>query len=68
LGRNTEVLRKVLEIDPDINLDRLNIMGFLGNLLPVTLGNIIGGALMVATVYWLIIVLPRRIKEVSKKR
>ena len=26
---------------------------FLGNLLPVTLGNIIGGAVFVATAYWL---------------
>ena len=26
---------------------------FLGNLLPVTLGNIIGGTIFVATAYWL---------------
>ena len=58
---------KVLEIDPYIDLDRLDISGFLGDLLPVTLGNIVGGALMVAIVYRLIIVLPRRIKKSRKK-
>ncbi len=58
---------KVLEIDPYIDLDRLDISGFLGDLLPVTLGNIVGGALMVAIVYRLIIVLPRSIKKSRKK-
>jgi len=63
LGRNPEVVRKVLEMKPEINLERLNIIGFLGNLLPVTLGNIVGGAIMVAVVYWLIIVLPQKIRK-----
>ena len=31
-----------------------NLPGFLGNLVPVTLGNIIGGGGLVAAVYWLI--------------
>ncbi|MBN2320939.1 MAG: formate/nitrite transporter family protein [Acidobacteria bacterium] len=32
----------------------LDISGFLGNLIPVTLGNIVGGTLMVGLVYWFI--------------
>jgi len=30
----------------------LNLTGFIGNLVPVTIGNIIGGSLMVGTIYW----------------
>lgn len=37
-----------------INLDSLNWVGFARNLLPVTLGNIVGGAGMVGLVYWVI--------------
>jgi formate/nitrite transporter FocA (FNT family) len=33
---------------------------FLGNLLPVTIGNVIGGALMVGAVYWFVYLRPRR--------
>jgi formate/nitrite transporter len=41
-------------IDPD-RLDGLTWPAFLlGNLLPVTIGNIIGGAILVAAVYWFI--------------
>jgi formate/nitrite transporter FocA (FNT family) len=29
-------------------------MGFISNLLPVTLGNIVGGGVLVALVYWLV--------------
>ncbi len=35
-------------------LSRLTWQGFFNNLLPVTLGNIIGGAILVAAVYWFI--------------
>ncbi|GAH70666.1 unnamed protein product, partial [marine sediment metagenome] len=36
-------------------LDNLTLQGFfIDNLIPVTMGNIIGGSLCVATVYWLI--------------
>ena len=28
--------------------------GFLGNLVPVTMGNIVGGTLLVGAVYWLV--------------
>jgi formate transporter len=37
-----------------LDLSSLNWMGFLGNLIPVTWGNIIGGSVMVALVYHLI--------------
>lgn len=38
-----------------LDFSQLTINGFLiGNLLPVTLGNIIGGGFLVATVYWFI--------------
>lgn len=30
----------------------LNVMGFVANLIPVTIGNIIGGSLLVGAVYW----------------
>ena len=30
------------------------MQGFLANLIPVTIGNIIGGALMVGIVYWFV--------------
>ena len=63
LKGNSNVMNKVLEAAPDANLDRLNITGLLGNLLPVTLGNIVGGAILVAAIYWLIIVLPKRRKR-----
>ncbi len=32
----------------------LDLAGFLGNLVPVTLGNILGGSVFVALVYWLV--------------
>ena len=31
----------------------LDVSGFVSNLIPVTLGNIVGGALLVAAMYWL---------------
>jgi formate transporter len=34
--------------------------GFLGNLVPVTIGNIIGGAILVAAIYWMIFLRPAR--------
>jgi formate transporter len=37
----------------------VDIGGLVGNLVPVTLGNIIGGALLVAAVYWLAYLRPR---------
>jgi formate transporter len=43
---------------PDLTWSR-----FLGNLLPVTLGNIFGGSVMVAAVYWFIYLHPNRIAD-----
>lgn len=41
------------------NLDKLTLQAFLfNNLLPVTIGNIIGGAVLVAAVYWVIFLKP----------
>ena len=44
------------ELDvPGLALENLTWRGFLvDNLLPVTIGNVIGGAVMVGTVYWLV--------------
>jgi formate transporter len=33
-------------------LSNVNVMGVVGNLIPVTIGNIIGGSIMVGVVYW----------------
>lgn len=35
-------------------LNKLTISGFLGNLIPVTIGNLLGGGLMVGAMYWFI--------------
>ncbi|WP_309707604.1 formate/nitrite family transporter [Armatimonas sp.] len=44
----------IAQVEPSVpNLERLTWSNFLiGNLLPVTIGNIIGGAVLVAAVYW----------------
>jgi formate/nitrite transporter len=34
--------------------ENVSLAGFIGNLIPVTLGNIVGGGVFVALVYWLI--------------
>ena len=39
-----------------LDLSNLTTGGFIGNLIPVTLGNILGGALFVACVYWYVYV------------
>lgn len=45
--------------DKVANLDKLEWQAFiLNNLIPVTIGNIIGGAVLVATVYWAIFLRP----------
>jgi formate/nitrite transporter FocA (FNT family) len=38
-------------IDPE-KLSHLNALGFVHNLVPATLGNIVGGAIFLATFYW----------------
>ena len=42
------------------DLPNLDLLGFLGNLLPVTIGNIFGGGFMVAAVYWFIYLRPKQ--------
>lgn len=63
LRQNDGVISQIAQMAPNASLDRLNVMGLLGNLLAVTIGNIIGGAVMVGLVYWLIMVLPQRQKK-----
>lgn len=43
------------------SLANLNIMGLIGNLVPVTIGNVIGGALFVGTVYWVVYLRQERV-------
>lgn len=51
----------VATLDPQPDLHRLTWTHFLaGNLLPVTIGNIIGGGALVGGVYWLAYLRPRR--------
>ena len=51
----------VESLQPPPDLSNLNWASFfLDNLLPVTIGNIIGGAVMVGAVYWLVYLRPRR--------
>ena len=37
-----------------VSLDGLDVSGFVANLVPVTLGNIVGGTLLVASIYWFV--------------
>lgn len=50
----------VASLDPQQDLSGLTVQGFLlDNLLPVTIGNILGGAVMVGAVYWLVYLRPK---------
>lgn len=53
----------LLDLPPDINLQYLNWTGFLRNIIPVTLGNIAGGSVLVALVYYIIY---RKVFEAKK--
>ncbi|MBA7681496.1 hypothetical protein ES703_89835 [subsurface metagenome] len=46
----------------------LGWMGFAGNLIPVTIGNIIGGGILVAAIYWLVYLRRERATEVAMAR
>jgi formate/nitrite transporter len=51
----------VAGLDPPPDLESLTWDSFLvDNLLPVTIGNVLGGAVMVGAVYWLVYLRPRR--------
>jgi formate transporter len=62
LKSNPKVLAALEKLSPGIDLSHLNILGLFGNLLSVTIGNIVGGTFVVGLVYWFIIVRPQRIK------
>ena len=66
IKNNPDILAGIAKNLPDLNISHLNITGFLGNLLSVTLGNIIGGVIMVGAVYWMIILLPGKLKKEKK--
>ncbi|RTL11092.1 MAG: formate/nitrite transporter family protein [Neisseriaceae bacterium] len=46
-------LLAVSHLNPEV-LNNLNFTGVMHNLLPVTIGNIIGGALFIGTTYWIV--------------
>ena len=48
---NTDITQM---INPSVDLSNLNLSGFMINLLPVTLGNIVGGSVFVGLTYWFI--------------
>jgi len=60
---NPDVLNAISNTFPDLNMSNLTIYGFLGNIVSVTIGNIIGGAIMVGFAYWVIIILPEKLKQ-----
>ena len=63
LKNNPGVLDALSKMSPDLDISRLSMAGLFGNLLPVTLGNIIGGSIMVGLIYWIIILLPQKRKD-----
>jgi len=50
------------------SLANLNWIGFVGNLIPVTIGNIIGGAILIGAVYWLAYLRRERTPEIATAR
>jgi formate transporter len=66
LKNNPSVLASLEKLSPNIDLSHLNILGLFGNLLSVTIGNIIGGTFVVGLVYWFIIVRTQHIKLKKK--
>lgn len=65
LKNNPGVLDALSKMSPDLDISRLSMAGLFGNLLPVTLGNIIGGSVMVGLIYWIIILLPQKRKDIK---
>lgn len=51
-AKSNQAYVDMANINPEL-LNQLTISGFVGNLIPVTLGNIVGGSIMVAGAYWL---------------
>jgi len=50
------------------NVSNLTWGGFVGNLVPVTIGNVIGGAILVGAVYWLAYLRRGRVAELGARR
>jgi formate/nitrite transporter FocA (FNT family) len=48
------LLTEIGQVPSDFNASLITIPGIIHNLVPVTLGNIVGGAGLVGFVYWLI--------------
>ena len=63
LKNNPDVIAALNKMDPGLDISRLNIPGLFGNLLPVTLGNIIGGSILIGLVYWMIMIFPKKVKN-----
>ncbi len=63
LKNNPNVIEALAKTSPGLNLANLTIYGMFGNLFSVTLGNIIGGALLIGVVYWVITILPQKRKK-----
>lgn len=53
MAKNNATLVQLANLSTE-KLDKLNVAGIIGNLLPVTIGNIIGGSLVIASIYWLV--------------
>lgn len=54
-GMLAKTNQEVMKIVGDsLSLSNLNLVGFIYNLVPVTLGNIIGGSVFVGMIYWFI--------------
>jgi formate/nitrite transporter FocA (FNT family) len=57
LHHQADVVAVAQGVAPGLALSNLDLSGFLlNNLLPVTLGNIVGGSVFVGIVYWFIYV------------
>ncbi|MFZ2406477.1 MAG: formate/nitrite transporter family protein [Methylobacter sp.] len=52
LAKTNQEIMKI--VGYSIDLSNLNLVGFIYNLIPVTLGNIMGGSVFVGMVYWFI--------------
>ena len=48
---------------PAEKLQHITLAGFFGNLVPATLGNIVGGSIMVAGMYYLVYLRGRQTKQ-----
>jgi len=51
---NPDVLAAIASTGKAASLSNLTVGGFINNLIPVTLGNMVGGGVMVGFVYWFI--------------